>query len=142
MIHNAFGNGLKLKNFANITDFFENIYSWFAKYPSRKEDLQKEIENSGGENLSVLRFVSNRWLSVVNVCKQILDLLPALEMYFLHDLPKEKSNLVKLDRYKSIRCILADPLTPVYLKFLISVGSIFERFLKLLQEKSTLIHFV
>ena len=36
--------------------------------------------------------------------------------------------------------MMDDPLTHVYLKFIISVGSIFEHFLKLLQGQKTLIH--
>ena len=98
------------------------------------------MENFSAGYVKVQQFVSNRWLSIVPVSKRILELLPMLKVYFLKNLPKDNPRLIKNDGYKSIKKMFKCPLTPVYLNFLISVGSILEEMLKLFQEKGTLIH--
>ncbi|GBO10909.1 hypothetical protein AVEN_176766-1 [Araneus ventricosus] len=65
---------------------------------------------------------------------------PALKQHFLVDLVGNKSDLIKTERYKRIRSALKSHLTPAYLHFLVSVGKIFDNFLRFLQSDKTLIH--
>ncbi|GBM15330.1 hypothetical protein AVEN_210955-1 [Araneus ventricosus] len=141
IVHNAFGEGLQLDAFASITDFLEDIDIWFRKYPSRKEDLIISSQCIDEEVVcSTSRYVSNRWLSVVPSCQRIWKMYPALKQHFLVDLVGNKSDLIKTERYKHIRSALKFHLTPAYIHFLVSVGKIFDNFLRFLQSNKTLIH--
>ncbi|GBM52223.1 hypothetical protein AVEN_31042-1 [Araneus ventricosus] len=141
IVHNAFGEGLQLDAFASIIDFLEDIDIWFKKYPSRKEDLTISSQYVDEEVVcNTLRYVSNRWLSVVPSCERILKMYPALKQHFLIDLVGNKSDLIKTERYKRIRSALKSHLTPAYIHFLVSVGKIFDNFLRFLQSDKTLIH--
>ncbi|GBO10976.1 hypothetical protein AVEN_241825-1 [Araneus ventricosus] len=112
-----------------------------GKYPSRKEDLIISSQCVDEEVVcNTLRYVSNRWLSVVPSCQRILKMYPALKQHFLVDLVGNKSDLIKTERYKRIRSALKSHLTPAYLHFLVSVGKIFDNFLRFLQSDKTLIH--
>ncbi|GBM20860.1 hypothetical protein AVEN_224108-1 [Araneus ventricosus] len=135
IVHNAFGEGLQLDAFASIIDFLEDIDIWFRKYPSRKEDLIISSQCVDEEVVcNTLR------LSVVPSCQRILKMYPALKQHFLVDLVGNKSNLIKTERYKRIRSALKSHLTPAYLHFLVSVGKIFDKFLRFLQSDKILIH--
>ncbi|GBM30064.1 hypothetical protein AVEN_88278-1 [Araneus ventricosus] len=141
IVHNAFGEGLQLDAFASIIYFLEDIDIWFRKYPSRKEDLIISSQCVDEEVVcNTLRYVSNRWLSVVPSCQRILKMYPALKQHFLVDLVGNKSDLIKTEWYKRIRSALKSHLTPAYLHFLVSVGKIFDNFLRFLQSDKTLIH--
>ncbi|GBN24967.1 hypothetical protein AVEN_245945-1 [Araneus ventricosus] len=138
---NAFGEGLQLGAFASIIDFLEDIDIWFRKYPSRKEDLIISSQCVDEEVVcNTLRYVSNRWLSVVPSCQRILKMYSGLKQHFLVDLVGNKSDLIKTEWYKRIRSALKSHLTPAYLHFLVSVGKIFNNFLRFLQSDKTLIH--
>ncbi|GBO46817.1 hypothetical protein AVEN_197854-1 [Araneus ventricosus] len=113
----------------------------FRKYPSRKEDLIISSQCVDEEVVcNTLRYVSNRWLSVVPSCQRILKMYPALKQHFLVDLVGNKSDLIKTERYKHIRSALKSHLTPAYIHFLVSIGKIFDNFLRFLQRDKTLIH--
>src|SRR5690349_13255373 len=85
-ILNGFKQGLaSVESTWGVEEFITDIYYFFKKYPSRREDFEKVQTALMSEKLAVKRFVSNRWLSLGPVCLRIVEQWKCLRKYFLTD---------------------------------------------------------
>ena len=134
VVHNSFKAGFTaIKKDWKIEDFMNDIFYWFKKYPSRKEDFVKLENNLSIVSKDLKRLVNSRWLSMGPVCERVLKQLPVLQEYFLKSIGKEKQ-YTDLDRYKRIAVKLQNlEETKIQLQLILDVARRFEQFIPFFQ---------
>lgn len=140
IVHNSFEHGLHQIDNWEIPEFLDAVFKYFHKYAARKEDFEEIQDLLEIEHNEFKRYVNSRWLSLVPVVQRVLQQYEALKHYFLELLPKKKD--ANIDGYyaKKILQTLRDPMTPVRLHFLMSVGNLYSKFVTLMQSDRPLIH--
>ena len=139
IVHNSFGDGLKVVSQWNIEDFLTKLFYYFHKYPARKEDLREVQELLELQKQTLLRYVSNRWLTIVPVINRVISQFEALKKYFT-DIASKNKQAAENEMYKSIKKFLLNPLSLCRLHFLKSVGEMHNSFLTLMQKDVPLVH--
>lgn len=142
IVHNSFKYAMThAVNHWNIEDFLDTIFKFLHKYPARKEDFRGVQIEVGAKEEMLMRFVSNRWLTLIPVITRIINQWEALKEYFLKFIPecKIKSQFQSCS-YKFLVSILTDSSTLTRLCFLKAIGESFENFLKIMQAEEPLIH--
>lgn len=61
-------------------------------------------------------------------------------MKYFTDLPKDDKTVLKMERYKTIMCLLKDPSTFIQLHFLIDISELFTNILSRFQSSEPLVH--
>ena len=132
IVHNSFGRGMTEFSNWGIEEFLDVIFKHFSKYPARKEDVQGVQNLLEVEQREFKRYVNSRWLSLVPGIERVLEQYAALHHYFINVVPKQGS---KTDSYYTKRIIAAlnTPSTTVRLHLLKSVGSLYTKFLTIMQ---------
>ena len=141
VVHNAFAAGLKSVEQWEIEEFLLDIYHWFKYSAPRREDyadLQKLLEL---DERAFQRYVSSRWLTLLNVVGRVIEQYDGLYEYFVKVLPqKEPRTCSGNSRYQRIVKHLKTKVTLIRLTFIKSVGVIFNDFLVVFQKEGPLIH--
>ncbi len=139
-IHNSFKKGLEsVEESWSVEDFLNDVFNFFKKYPSRREDFAEIQASLNSEKQSFKRFVNNRWLSMGPVCARIIEQWNCLKKYFLtenHDKSLKSSNAFKRICLK----LQEDNVMLARLTFLYSLAQTFEPTLTVLQAEKPLIH--
>ncbi|KAG8192189.1 hypothetical protein JTE90_009953 [Oedothorax gibbosus] len=140
-VHNCFSKALENLPF-DIDEFATDLFGFFKLSAARREDLLGIEKLLECEEKFLIRHVSSRWLSLGPVISRILNILPALEEYFLNFLPKlcGWSNLQKNGRYKRIVEALKNKETVAYLEFISSLTPTLQAYLETFQGKGPLVH--
>lgn len=138
-IHNSFGKGLKCVEHWSVESVLTRLYYWFHKYPARKEDLMKIQEELEVNEEQILRYVSNRWLSIVPVISRVIEQFRPVKSYFLEFLEK-RGKINDNAGYSELKKLLSEPLLLVRLSYIKYVGELFQHFLILFQSNAPLIH--
>jgi len=139
-VHNAFGKAMGVLESWGIDSFLDQLFKFFHQTASRKEDYSQIQALMEVENHVLLRYVSNRWLSIGPVLERVIEQWKSLVEYFTVFLPKENVKLlISSQRYKDVRKQLCD-LTLLRLHFLQYLTSAFNGFLTLFQSQEPLIH--
>lgn len=76
-------------------DFAMDVYSYFHMYPARDEDLQFCQEEEDIDQLSFLRHVESRWLTLLPAVLRVHSQMDALKRYFLDFIPKNDKTTAK-----------------------------------------------
>ena len=143
IMHNSFGHGLQKASEWKIEEFFDGVFKFFHKYPARKEDFRNVQKLLEVKEVVFLRYVSNRWLSLVPVIERIIDQWDSLKEYFLKTLPSKQGHYrTKSFHFSIINDTLKDPMSLPRLHFLKSVGDVYEKFQKIMQSEGPLIHII
>lgn len=142
IVHNSFKYAMThAANHWNIEDFLDTVFKFLHKYPARKEDFRGVQIEVGTKEEMIMRFVSNRWLTLIPVITRIINQWEALKEYFLKFIPESKiKSQLQSHSYRFLRSVLTDSSTLTRLHFLKSVGESFESFLKIMQVEEPLIH--
>ena len=136
---NAFGKGLGV--FPNeISEFVIDLHWLFKQSAARKEDFEAVQQELGLAQHTFLKHVESRWLSLLPEVVRALEHFQALEKYFLLELPRKQRSMTSNARYIRIKSQFMSNDTVAKMHFLLSVGGIFEPFLKFFQSEEPLVH--
>lgn len=123
-----------LKNI-NVEQFLIDIYYYLQKSSKRKHILKMCQKVFGEKPHKILKYVSTRWLSLLQSIDRILEQWNPLKMYFCetdHDMTGSKFQKVK-EQFE-------DPSTKLYLLFLSSIIPLFNSLNVFLQQENPVIH--
>lgn len=137
--HNSFHKGIKQYGF-NAEDLCLNLYYFFKRSSCRRSDLFEVEQDLGLEELTILRHVQSRWLSLVPALERLVNISSALKKLLLEVLPKNDKNILKNDKYLSIKKALESKEVETEIQFLISVKPVFDEFLVKFQMEEPKIH--
>ena len=128
--------------FANeISEFVIDLHWWFKQSATRREDFEAVQQELGLAQHKFLKHVESRWLPLLPAVVQVLEQFRALEKYFLLEIPRKQRSMTNNARsYIRIKSQLVSKDTVAKMHFLLSVGSIFEPFLKIFQSEEPLVH--
>lgn len=142
IVHNSFKHAMThAANHWNVEDFLDTVFKFLHRYPARKEDFRGIQIEVGTKEEMIMRFVSNRWLTLIPVITRIINQWEALKEYFLKFIPESKiKSQLHSHSYQFLKSVLTDPSTLTRLHFLKSVSESFENFLKIMQVEEPLIH--
>ena len=102
------------------------------------EDIQEELNLPDHDLIKHTRI---RWLTIGPSADRALEQLPALEKYFLKDIPAKDHVTVKKSSYCEIVKYLKNPLLKTYLEFTSYTAELFRsNFTALMQKPEPLIH--
>ncbi|KAG8175754.1 hypothetical protein JTE90_029239 [Oedothorax gibbosus] len=126
----------------DIDEFATDLFGFFKLSPARREDLLGIGKLFECEEKFLIRHVSSRWLSLGPVISRILNILPALEEYFLNFTPATllRKNLQKNGRNKRIVEALKHKEIVAYLEFISSLTPTLQAYLETFQGKGPLVH--
>ena len=137
--HNAFGKGLGV--FANeISEFVIDLHWWFKQSATRREDFEAVQQELVLAQHKFLRHVESRWLSLLPAVVRALEQFQALGKYFLLELPRKQCSMASNAKYIRIKSQFMSKDTVAKMHFLLSVGGIFEPFLKFFQSEDPLVY--
>ena len=145
VVHNSFRKGLNSYG-EEAEHFAVDIFQWFKSHISQREDYATTLEGLELDDELFMRHVQCRWLTLVPALERIASHWTPLTKYFLTDLPQrsKKDNsyglLKKNPRYLRICQSLSGKECLAQIHFLVSVGPLFEPFLKNFQKQEPLIH--
>lgn len=142
-VHNAFRKGLEIFG-ADVGDMVITVNVFFDGWPSRQEAfLDAQIKVNVPQHCFV-KYITSRWLTLFTAAKRLLEQWPALEQFFLRDIPKSgtpnKKKIVQTAQYKNILNQLKNSFMKAEISFVIESAAIFERFLLIFQKDEPLIH--
>ena len=107
---------------------------------ARREDFEAIQQELGLAQHKFLKHVESRWLSLPPTVVRAFEQFQAQEKYFLLELPRKQRSMTSSARYIRIESQLMSKDTVAKVHFLLSVGGIFEPFLKFFQSEEPLIH--
>ncbi|KAJ8871336.1 hypothetical protein PR048_027653 [Dryococelus australis] len=91
IVHNSFIRGMS----DEIDDFLDVLFKFLHRFQARKEDFANIQVELGIEQQTMLRFVNNRWLSMVPAIARIREQWSTLREYFLKYILKKTLNINK-----------------------------------------------
>lgn len=143
IVHNAFRKGLEAFG-ADVGDMVITVNAFFDGWPSRQEAfLDAQIKVNVPQHCFV-KHITSRWLTLSTAAKRLQEQWPALEQFFLQDIPKSGTpNIKKIAQtaqYKNISNHLKNSFMKAEVSFVIESAAIFERFLLIFQKDEPLIH--
>lgn len=139
MIHNAFQKGLQVLGF-DASELIISIYRYFKDWPSRKEDFAICQNKKGLPNVSFLKHVSSRWLTIEPAAARLLEQWDAVMEYFFKFIPMHQTSHMKSNSYKQIASLLKKTTIKAELRFVCSSSVIFTKFTGLFQREEPLCH--
>ncbi|KAL4121783.1 hypothetical protein QTP88_014224 [Uroleucon formosanum] len=143
IVHNAFRKGLETFG-ADVRDMLITVNSFFDGWPSRQEAfLDAQIKVNVPQHCFV-KHITFRWFTLSTATKRLQEKWPALEQFFLRDIPKSatpnKKKIVQTAQFKSISNHLKNSFMRAEVAFVIESAAILERFLIIFQKDEPLIH--
>ena len=138
LIHNSFKSAIETNHW-QIKEFLRDLFQWFNRSPSRRDDYLKVSKYIPGR--FIRRFVITRWLEIGPILTRVIQQWANLREYFLLFIPNQDKNSMNNSRYIQIRKFLQSKLTLIRLKLLVFVyQNIYEQILLWFQQSQTLIH--
>ena len=129
ILHNAFKAGISETKW-DIGYRLSCLHTLFDNVPARREDF---IQVSESGCLFPLPFCSHRWLENIKVCQRALDILSDV-ISFVDAVEAKKVKNPDTKSFDIVKKFCGDKFTKARLQFIISIGNVVERFLKLYQS--------
>ena len=145
VVHNSFREGLKVYG-QEAEELAIDIFYFFKHSPCKREDFLEVEASLGFDEELFIRHVESRWLSLLPALERIVKNWEPLVQYFLTTLPKTAAasrTLRMLEsniRYNRICRMLKSPTTLIQINFLLSLSTLYDRFLRLFQREDPLVH--
>ena len=136
-VHNTFKAGLE-KYGGDAQDLVIELF-YFFKNAARREDFAEVQMALNLEEHSFFKHCDSRWITLIPVLQRANEQLPAVQKFF-DELAKKEKRIETQKRYCRIKKLLALPDIKVQIEFDLSVGTVFQAFLKKFQAEEPLIH--
>ena len=136
ILHNAFKAGISETKW-DIGYRLSCLHTLFDNVPARREDF---IQVSESACLFPLPFCSHRWLENVKVCQRALDILSDVNS-FVDAVEAKKGKNPDTKSFDIVNKFCRDKFTKARLQFIILLGNVVERFLKLYQSDKPMLPF-
>ena len=122
-----------------MEDFAIDIF-YFFKSGAKREDY-REVQIALELHVqSFQRHVKCRWLTFIPVVDRLIVQFEGFKQFILVDLPKEDKQIHKNSRYLRLARKLKEKDFAVKMHFIVNVGPLFERFLKLFRKEGPMVH--
>lgn len=135
LVHLAAQKGCNGLENVSVEQFLIDMYYYLQK-SSKRQNILKLCQKVFGEKPhKILKYVSTRWLSLLQCVDRVLEQWNPLKMFFC-DLDHDKSN----SKLQKIKQQFENPLTKLYLLFLSSALPLFDSLNVFLQQEQPVIH--
>ncbi|XP_063216685.1 uncharacterized protein LOC134527707 [Bacillus rossius redtenbacheri] len=122
----------------NVENFLVQLFYYLEKSSKRKNTLKVYQEICGMKSHKIFKYVSTRWLSLLDCITRVVEQWEALQMLFCHGPLLKVDSLNK--QHSILRSLMQDPVTKLYCYFLQSVLPVFNSVNVYLQQEAPVIH--
>lgn len=139
-VHNGFLNGIDELSL-DVSDYIVKVFYFFHHKDVRREKYKIVQEKVQVKLHNFEKHIETRWLTLGPAAEKMISQIPALEEYFLNDIPLKDKKTLKTKRYLDIKEYIDNPLLILYLKFASYTAEVFTKnFTQLFQKEKPLIH--